>query len=243
MALEYPSLDSEGRIITSPNYGATGSQSFFIEGSYASCPVDASTALPVYRPSVPTNGAVTFTGSGLDDLTVSGTYTGGESHNYIVKIASTGTPDVIDWSDDGGSSWITGVSLTGSAIALSNGVQFTIPTTTGHTQDDQWAWTSTDRIQMGLFGIFFSTKNNELGDTAKLEVVDTDGILYPPNTVLGSFHKSQDFVVPMNGAFQLQVNYKKDIYPGLYLRFTYNATAVGSTREVAVNYFMLESTT
>jgi hypothetical protein len=43
--------------------------------------------------------AVTFTGSGLDDLTVAGTFTGTVPTTYTVTVASTGTPDTFDWTD------------------------------------------------------------------------------------------------------------------------------------------------
>jgi hypothetical protein len=81
-----------------------------------------------------------FTGSGLDDVTISGRYTGTvPAADYRVKIDGTGTPDTFTWSNDGGSTWeATGVAITGSAQVLELGVSVTFAATTGHTSGDLW---------------------------------------------------------------------------------------------------------
>lgn len=84
--------------------------------------------------------AVLTTGSGLDDATSGGTYTGVSRAKYLVQIDATGTPDTFKWSDDNGSSWTSGVSITGAAQSLSNGVTITFAATTGHTLADEWSF-------------------------------------------------------------------------------------------------------
>lgn len=83
-----------------------------------------------------------FTGSGLDDLTVGGTYTDGNEEvttYYIVEIDAIGTPDTFKWSDDGGTTWdAEGIAITGTAQTLNNGVTITFGATTGHTLGDKW---------------------------------------------------------------------------------------------------------
>lgn len=81
------------------------------------------------------------TGAGLDDLTVGGAYTLAAPATFEIEITAEGTPDVIQWRKDGGS-WTTGVNLTGSAQALSDGVTFTAAATTGHTDGDTWTITA-----------------------------------------------------------------------------------------------------
>lgn len=84
---------------------------------------------------------VTFTGSGLDDMTKSGIFVGDyrTSFRYRIQIDATGAPDTFKWSNDGGETWeATGVSITGSAQLLENGVSVTFATTTGHTLDERW---------------------------------------------------------------------------------------------------------
>jgi hypothetical protein len=86
-------------------------------------------------------GTVVFSGSGLDDLTHSGNFNGGEDRVYLVQIDGTGTPDTFEWSNDGGSIWqATGVAITGSAQLLEDDVYVTFAATTGHTNGDGWQW-------------------------------------------------------------------------------------------------------
>ena len=80
------------------------------------------------------------TGTGLNDATFGGTYTGGSTNNYRVKVTATGTPDSFQYSDDGGSSY------NGSDIEmrsdgpqnLNEGVTILWGATTGHTLNDAW---------------------------------------------------------------------------------------------------------
>ncbi len=84
-------------------------------------------------------GSTTFTGTGLNDATFGGTYTGDTNKTYRVEIDATGSPDTFKWSDDGGSTWqATGVAITGSAQTLNDGVTITFTNTTGHTLGDYW---------------------------------------------------------------------------------------------------------
>ncbi|MFZ2970668.1 MAG: hypothetical protein WA063_05965 [Minisyncoccia bacterium] len=81
----------------------------------------------------------TFTGSGPDDMTPGGTFTGASALNYRVQIDAAGTSDTFTWSDDGGVNWdAAGVAITGSAQTLSSGVTVTFGATTGHTLGDRW---------------------------------------------------------------------------------------------------------
>ncbi|MFC1703058.1 hypothetical protein ACFLZO_01190, partial [Patescibacteria group bacterium] len=91
-----------------------------------------------------TVGAVTFTGTGLDDATSGGTFVGSTGLSYRVEIDGTGTPDTFRWSDDGGSTWdASTVSITGAAQVLNNGVTITFTATTGHTSGDRWDFVTT----------------------------------------------------------------------------------------------------
>jgi len=82
---------------------------------------------------------ITFTGSGLNDMTAGGTFTGPTSLDYRVQIDATGTPDTFEWSDDGGATWdATGVAITGGVQTLNNGVTITFAATTGHTLSNRW---------------------------------------------------------------------------------------------------------
>lgn len=77
------------------------------------------------------------TGSGLDDATSGGTYTGTNRSVYTMEITATGTPDTIRWRENE-TDWVSGISITGSAQTLNKGVTVTFGATTGHTLNDVW---------------------------------------------------------------------------------------------------------
>lgn len=89
-------------------------------------------------------GPDTFTGGGLDDITVGGTFTGFKKKvDYRVNIDGTGTPDTFEWSNDGGSTWeAQDVPITGSAQTLEDGITVTFGATTGHTLGNRWDWSA-----------------------------------------------------------------------------------------------------
>lgn len=87
-----------------------------------------------------------FDGSGLDDLTSSGTYSAADRAQYEIEIDAVGTPDTFKWRVNTISalgvttngSYTPGVAITGASQSLSNGVAVTFAATTGHTLADKW---------------------------------------------------------------------------------------------------------
>lgn len=80
-----------------------------------------------------------FSGSGQDDCTSGGTFSGSDSLDYAVEIDGLGVPDTFRWSDDGGATWdASTVGITGAAQALNNGVTVTFGATTGHSDNERW---------------------------------------------------------------------------------------------------------
>jgi len=81
---------------------------------------------------------VDFTGSGLNDLTSGGTYTGDEDRTIRVRIDGTGATDTMEWSEDEGETWnVTDLPLA-SKMYLPWGVELEWNATTGHTATDYW---------------------------------------------------------------------------------------------------------
>jgi len=83
-----------------------------------------------------TIGTPIFTGSGLNDCTFGGTWTGNSSL-IQVSIQTAGTPDQVSWTD-----FFSGengaVSLSSGDIALAHGMTVACSATTGHTQGAGW---------------------------------------------------------------------------------------------------------
>lgn len=93
----------------------------------------------------------TFTGSGLNDITVGGTYTGDSNATYQVVIDGESTPDTFKWSNDNGSSFeATTVAVTGSAQTLENGITITFAATTGHTSTEYWTFGANAKLSPAI---------------------------------------------------------------------------------------------
>ncbi len=78
------------------------------------------------------------TGTGLNDATFGGVYSGGSTKTYAVKITAVGTPDSFQYSSDNGSSY-NGVNIdirSDGTQTLAEGVTIIFGATTGHTLND-----------------------------------------------------------------------------------------------------------
>lgn len=111
-------------------------------------------------PTAPPQTMVTvYTGSGINDVTVGGTFSGAATSYVDIIIDAAGTPDTFKWRRDGGS-YTTGVSITGSAQTLEVGITVTFAATTGHILADAWSVSITPSSQyyFNSTGIF-TTRN------------------------------------------------------------------------------------
>jgi hypothetical protein len=99
------------------------------------------------------SGTTQSTGSGLDDATFVGHFTGTASKTFYVKIDGTGTPDTFSWSDDNfATTEATAVAITGNDQTLADGIKINFGATTGHTLNDVWSGTAAPaNVDTGLF--------------------------------------------------------------------------------------------
>lgn len=93
-----------------------------------------------------TIGEITFTGSGLNDMTNGGEFTGNSDIEYEVEIDGTGTPDTFKWSKGVPGGILveqeTLVPITGLDQTLADGVTIKFDATTGHVLGEKWAFTA-----------------------------------------------------------------------------------------------------
>ena len=136
-------------------------------------------------------GAQTFVGAGLNDATYSGSYNGNRALQIVVKINSTGTPDTLAYSFNGGVTFVTtqGVYnpvtdsydvgpiniVAGPMQIFGTGIFVTFASTTGHTLNNSWAFTLTPNLQTvntqgttfsvqgAPFAAAFGVQNTQLG--------------------------------------------------------------------------------
>lgn len=96
-------------------------------------------------------GTATYTGSSdTNDMVVSGSYFGSLEKTFVVKVSSSGVPDMFVWSDDGGQTFsATAVPMSSSPVQLGSGVAVRWDTTTGHTVGSSWSFPATPAESVG----------------------------------------------------------------------------------------------
>ena len=82
--------------------------------------------------------AVSFTGTGLNDLTSGGTYTGADDRVIRVRIDAAAATDTMEWSEDEGETWNATDLPIVSKMYLPWGVELNWNATTGHTATEYW---------------------------------------------------------------------------------------------------------
>jgi hypothetical protein len=89
--------------------------------------------------------AITQTGTGLNDLTICGSYVHDATDtSYKIEVTTASTTDIFKWSDDGGVTWdATGVSMTADWQELNHGIFIKFAAKTSHTLADTFAFTVT----------------------------------------------------------------------------------------------------
>jgi len=143
-----------------------------------------------------------FTGTGLDDLTPSGTYHGHTLRLYRIMVdASVPSPDTFTWSEDGGVTWNeAGVDMMAAGNHLSSDVTVTFAAQDGHTIGDYWDIVATPPSQQLIIGsITWSVTANNAADYVKIldqydenqfAILDANAIVMgefiydPPNALL-----------------------------------------------------------
>ncbi|MBI5138059.1 MAG: hypothetical protein HZA24_12090 [Nitrospirae bacterium] len=90
-------------------------------------------------------GRPEFLGGTLDDLSAGGAFVGQGTRVFTVEIDGTGAVDTFRWSDDGGQTWMGGLTaIDGAAQPLADGVTVAFGALTGHAVGDAW------RIEAGV---------------------------------------------------------------------------------------------
>jgi cytoskeletal protein CcmA (bactofilin family) len=143
----------DGNLTVDGDLTITGTQSVVSQASLA---VDDSF---IYLNSGDTIGAANtaFSGSGLDDATLTGHYNGTTSETYYVRIDGVGTGtggvDTFEWSlDNFSTTEVTGVDCTTTDTALADGISVRFNAATGHTSGDTWSGTAAPvNVDSGTF--------------------------------------------------------------------------------------------
>jgi len=88
-------------------------------------------------------GTPVFTGSGIDDLTSSGTYTGEEDIEIVIIVDGIETVNTYKVSTDGGTTFTENVAMLAGPVEVIDGVLIEFEDDADHTIGDRWDFTAT----------------------------------------------------------------------------------------------------
>ena len=92
---------------------------------------------PLSRQGYAPTTQIAFFGN-KNDVTISGQFQDTTPRKYILKIAGTGSPDQLQWSDNGGSTWVS--DTVAPSVPLSYGMFANFGAVTGHATGDTWSF-------------------------------------------------------------------------------------------------------
>jgi len=132
---------------------------------------------------------VSFTGTGLNDLSVNYSgYTGSGTTYYIAEVTNAGPdPNIFKWSNDNGNTWTEDVAMATSGIDVGYGVTIGFGSTSGHTYGVQWRWSVTEDyldelvVKDGKVGIGTNNPNEKLTVNGVIE--SKEGFKFPDGTI------------------------------------------------------------
>jgi hypothetical protein len=107
----------------------------------------------------------TFSGTGLNDLSFKGYYTGTINRTFYVKITSVGAVDQFSWSfDNFATTQGANIPITGLEQTLAFGISVKFEALTGHTLNDQWSGLGVVKnVDFGVYGNYTVTENTHAG--------------------------------------------------------------------------------
>jgi hypothetical protein len=123
-----------------------------------------------------------FTGSGLDDMSNDGQYSG-IAQKKLIRVTIDGTgPDTFKWerSTDNGENWTTvasTVAITGSEQTLEDGITITFAATTGHTSTDLWKFQVSKPLHASRLTSFINDAQLEVADLIEIKRNLTSGVI------------------------------------------------------------------
>ncbi len=150
--------------------------------------ISLNTNVPHTGPTIPVPTPV------LDDVTISGTYTGQPTTpvTYTLTISATGTPDLVDFTD--GTTTITAQPIN-SPLAI-NGITWSALASTGHGLGDSWTMTATNTAtsMIATDGLANTVKVSTLvGSGNRVVQADSTGTVTATNGVCSEPVSPADF--------------------------------------------------
>lgn len=95
-----------------------------------------------------------FYGEGLNDVSISGTYTGTQDKRYTIQVTGSGT---FNWTSDAGGSGTNVAFTAGNPVLIEDGISITFGSLSGYTLSDYWTFSAKDE------GTFFKNTSKTYG--------------------------------------------------------------------------------
>ncbi len=96
-----------------------------------------------------TSGPVFFTGTGLNDMTTSGTFTGTTNRTFRVQIDGVGTPDTVSLLQTAPTGTIaTSFPISAGTTTVLEGIAIAFGVDTGHTLGDRWDFVTKRAVEL-----------------------------------------------------------------------------------------------
>jgi hypothetical protein len=145
--------------------------------------------------------AITQTGTGLNDLTICGSYVHDVTDtSYIIEVTTATTTDIFKWTDDAGVTYTTGVSMTADWQELSHGIFIKFAAKTAHTLADKFAFT----VSYNSNQLMVLTDVKEMYDTIPSWRMSTSDI--PTKYLLDYRQGYISFYTPPDAVYLLNMN-------------------------------------
>ncbi len=114
-----------------------------------------------------TPGPVFFTGTGLNDMTVTGTFTGTANRNFRVLIDGVGTPDTVSIFNSAPTGTIaTSFPISAGTTTVLEGLTIAFGADTGHTLGNRWDFITKRAVELLAFdGSICSSSTSVAGVT------------------------------------------------------------------------------
>jgi hypothetical protein len=173
---------------------------------------------------------ITQVGTGLNDLTICGSYSHDATDtSYKIEVTTATTIDIFKWSDDGGTTWdATGVSMTADWQELSHGIFIKFAAKTGHTLADTFAFT----VEYNSCEPMILTNIKEMYDTIPSWRMSTSDI--PTKYLLDYRQGYITFYTPPDASYLLNMNVLR--YPSTAMTTT---SMSAQTPEIPSNFHMI----
>lgn len=150
--------------------------------------------LVVFGDSSGAIGPPVFAGSGLNDFTSTGSFTGAPTETFTATVVSTtGAADLYDWAISGSTVGATGVAMSTTPALLAQGVYAKWNAKTGHATGSVWSWPAGEVKIDANSNLKASRAVEDIINRALISIAGATGEIIAGSSTSQAAHNVQDF--------------------------------------------------